>query len=230
MEVFLWLWLLDKRWLCGYRPILRYYLLLWFFPCLMNSILLTINIYYISHSLYINNESQVVYQYYILIKSILSLISIICSLLLVRDLIANQHKEYSAFNEILLEYNKEEKKKDFMSFIEDEYWKGRKCLLNINGKILLLVGIGQIISSLYYLKNHNNYIYYVDYSMKHCSSIEVIFALPIIIIFGLSFLIKLLTFILSYTCPCVIISFSGLFSKTKYHRKIDFSDIKNYKV
>ena len=94
MEVFLWLWLLDKRWLCGYRPILRYYLLLWFFPCLMNSILLTINIYYISHSLYINNESQVVYQYYIIIKSILSLISIICSLLLVRDLIANQHKEY----------------------------------------------------------------------------------------------------------------------------------------
>ena len=49
-------------------------------------------------------------------------------------------------------------------------------------------------------------------------------------VFGILFLIKLITFILSYTCPNVIIIMSKLFSDHKHQKKIDFSDIKNYEI
>lgn len=236
MEVFLWFWLLDKRWLCGYRPKIRNYILLWFFPITMNAILLTLNIYFISHSLYLNIESNIVYQYYIMIKSLFSLISIICSIILVRDLVIHHHRENSSLIEILsINLNKNEdkinKNNDFnMILSEDEYWCSRKCLFNPNGKFLLIIGICQIICSIYYLRVKNNYIYYVDYSLKQSSSIELLFALPVIFVFVTSFLIKLITFIMSYICPNVIICLSKLFSDHRYQKKIDFSDINNYEI
>ena len=236
MEVFLWFWLLDKRWLCGYRPIMRNYIILWFFPVTMNAILLTLNIYYISHSLYLNIESNIVYQYFIMIKSLISLISIICSILLVRDLVINHQRENFSLIEILSEkINKSEEKfnknNDFnMIFSDDEYWCSRKCLLNSNGKFVLLIGICQIFCSIYYLRVRNSYIYYIDYTLKQFSSIELLFALPVFFIFGISFLIKLITFISSYACPNVIIILSKLFSNHKHQKKIDFSDIKNYEI
>ena len=236
MEVFLWFWLLDKRWLCGYRPIMRNYIILWFFPVMMNAILLILNVYYIFHSLYLNPESNIIYQYFIMIKSLLSLISIICSVILVRDLVIHYKRENSSLIEILSEkLNKNEQKinkiDDFnMILCDDEYWCIRKCLFNPNGKIVLFIGICQILCSIYYLRVKINYIYYIDYSLKQWSTVELLFALPIIFVFGISFLIKLITFILSYTCPNVIIIMSKLFSDHKHQKKIDFSDIKNYEI
>ena len=93
MELLLWLWLLDKRWLFGYKPNIYLYIFIWLIPILINISVIYFNL----HSFFTN---EILFQYTILSKIILCVFSFLTSLILINNLLSYQKIENNFFEQI----------------------------------------------------------------------------------------------------------------------------------
>ncbi len=212
MELLLWLWLLDKRWLFGYKANIYLYIFIWLIPILMNICIIYFNLYF-----FLSND--ILLQYTMFSKLILCFFSFISSLILIQNLLSYQKKENKFFERVNnISLIKKIKK--------DDYWICRNSLININGLFLLSISFCQIFWSIYYLNFEIKYNYYYTKLLRQNAFFEIGFAIFVFIIFGITSIIKIFSFITLYLCPKLIIFISKIFNKDNL-LKLNFNDINN---
>ena len=157
MHFFLWFWLLDRRFFCDMRPLLKHFAFLWLIPILFH---LCMAAFY-AYCLYPFNTPLDSLEYVISFVFIVKIISIICLFIMMLNLYnisKNQPRKYKnifVLNFIKIKVNSEkEKEKDSFIYYED-YWIARKNLLSLNGIMILVLSLLHIIWSFYYIYNKN---------------------------------------------------------------------------
>jgi len=225
MELFLWLWLYDKRYLGGCRLNLKIYQFLWLFPILINLITGGYSLYFLLNNIIVNKInyfSNVIF----FSKIILCLLSVILSIILLILIIKNIKKEYKFYQYLNEEINGEIPNEQI-----DEYWIGRNSLCNIPGYILLFISFVQVGFSFYYIFNSKYNINindnYINFLFKYHSLLEVIFFIPPMLILFLAIIIKVFCFACAYICPGLLSGLSKCNSEIKEYEKLDFSDIES---
>lgn len=210
MELLLWLWLLDKRWLFGYKPNIYLYIFIWLIPILINISVIYFNFYFFS-------VDDILFQYTIFSKLIICFFSFLTSLILIQNLLSYQKKENNFFEQIK---NSSLTKK----IRRDNYWVYRNSLINLNGIFLLIISLFQVFWSYYYINFGIKYNYYYTILLRQSAFFEIGFAIFVFIIFGITSIIKIFSFITLYLCPKLIIFISKIFIKDNL-LKLNFNDI-----
>lgn len=225
MEFFLWFWMLDRRWVCSFRPPLKYFTFLWLIPIVINLSSLPISVMW----LFPFNFSEFGrIQYIIIVKTAVSIISIVCSFIMMYDTYSNS--KIKLIN-VLNEHNCNTYLKDDLNeSIDDDFWISRKSLICPNGIIILLMSILQIVWSIFYLLNKDLFKYDVEklkYLILSNAYLQVIFCAPICIFSFYAFFIKV-AFVLSanFCSSCVLkIAENNSKNRNKLAVKLDFSDV-----
>ena len=229
MEFFLWFWLLDRRFFCEMRPLLKHFAFLWIIPIVLHLFMTSYNIY----CLYpFKNFAKV--KYVISCITIIEIISIICLFVMMINLYnisKNQPKQNKKIFVLIYEQIKINVKDDKDNFIYyEDYWMARKNLLNANGIIILLLSIVHIAWSFYYLFHKNSFQSVFTSGEKVIISyayLNILFCLPVILLLLYATVVKV-TFVLSALCctSCVVSISKKCCKKNKgLSKTIDFSDV-----
>ncbi len=202
MEFFLWFWLLDRRFFCEMRPLLKQFAFLWIFPIVIHTLMVAYNLFCVFPF-----KHLVKTQYIIILMTIFELISIFCLLFMVINLynIAKKQPPKKKKNIFILFFekikSKIKRKKDNFIYYED-YWIARKNLLSANGIAILILSIIHIIWSCFYLKNQALFQEVLKFGEKILitySYLNIIFCAPIILLLLYATFVKV-TFVLSAMC------------------------------
>ena len=210
MELLLWLWLLDKGQLFGYKPNIYLYIFIWLIPILINISVIYFNFYFFS-------VDDILFQYIIFSKLIICFFSFLTSLILIKNLLSYQKKENNFFEQIKnISLTKKVRR--------DNYWVYRNSLINLNGIFLLIISLFHVFWSYYYINFGIKYNYYYTILLRQSAFFEIGFAIFVFIIFGITSIIKIISFITLYLCPKLIIFISKIFNKDNL-LKLNFNDI-----
>ena len=101
MELLLWLWVLDKRWLLGFKPKLSLYIFAWLIPIVINISMFSFYVYVLNNGV-LSHCKYPPYSFHLLdltpqivltTKSVLCFISTLLGLMLIKDLVVNRKSE-----------------------------------------------------------------------------------------------------------------------------------------
>ena len=231
MEFFLWFWLLDRRFFCEMRPLLKQFAFLWIFPIVIHALMVSYNIFCVFPF-----KNLVKSQYIIILITVFELISIICILFMMINLynIAKKQPKKDKKNIFVLFYEKIKSKikreKDNFIYYED-YWIARKNLMSPNGISILILSIIHIIWSFFYLSNQTLFQDILKFGEKFHMSycyLNIIFGAPVVLLLLYASIIKI-TFVLSAICcvKCVYRMSETCCCKRnkRLNRTINFSDV-----
>ena len=227
MELFLWLWLYDKRWCLNLKPSLKCYISLWLLPILTNIYIFIFGIYTFAFFNFKNcvsspmNSMLTTPKVSIAIKTVLSGLIILTSILFIKDIVKND-KEDKAEKEFTID---NEMTDVCLLCTKNDYFVRRKSLYNINGLFLLAVSIAMILYSIDFVMNYNSRMCDVNVSgvLLHNSFFEILCALPLLVVLAMAATVKVIAFIACYTCPTMVIKISSLFSdNAKIKKTLDF--------
>ena len=225
MEFFLWFWMLDKRWACGFRPPFKYFTFLWLIPIIINLTVIPISIMWLMP---FNFSEFDRIQYITSVKTAVNIISIICSLIMMYDTYSNSNMRLI---NTLNEYDKNVYlKDDIHESIDDEFWISRKSLLCSNGIILLFMSILQIAWSIFYLFNKDLFAYNIEklkYLILFNAYLQVIFSTPVFLLSFYACFFKTIFVLAANFCSGWVLKIADNCSKnrSKITLKLDFSDI-----
>ena len=112
----------------------------------------------------------------------------------------------------------------------EDYWIGRKNLLNANGIAILLLGIFHLIWSFYYLLHKNIFHNIFNLAEKFVimsAYLNIFFCFPVIFLLTCALIIKVTFLISAMVCTSFVLSLSNICCKKNrgLKKKIDFSDI-----
>ena len=230
MEFFLWFWLLDRRFFCDMRPLLKHFAFLWLIPIIFH--LCTVAFY--AYSLYPFKNSFDYLEYFITSATFVKIISIICLFVMMINLYnisKNQPKQNK--NKFILyferiKYNSRDNKDAFIYY--EDYWMARKNLLSFNGYIILFLSIIHIISSFYYIFNRNIFrdIFKLgEQYIRFYACVNIFFCLPVVLFLICASIIKISFVVSAMCCTNCVVSLSNICCKRNKGLKktIDFSDI-----
>ena len=82
LDFFLWFWLLDKRYLCGFRPAIKFFSFLFLLPILSHSLTMSFNIYCLFPFTKLMDPAHLIVAF----ETVLEMISIICLIILMSNL------------------------------------------------------------------------------------------------------------------------------------------------
>ena len=229
MEFFLWFWLLDRRFFCEMRPLLKHFSFFWLFPISVHIIMATFNIANLFPF-----ENLSVSQYIVVCITIFEIASIISIFLMMINLYKIAKRQPKIDKNIIIlffekiETRKKENKDKFIYY--EDYWMARKNLLSINGIIILLLSIIHIVWSYYYLKNielyQDLYKWGKNIPTFYCY-INILFCIPTVSIFTIGIIIKASFIFSAILCSNCVLYLSEIFCKKNKGLKktIDFSNI-----
>lgn len=231
MELLLWLWVYDKRWLLGFKPKVTIYIIAWIIPIVVNISMFSFYVYILNNHV-ISECKYRPYKFYqfeitpkiiLTIKSVLSSISTLLSVILIKDLFMTKKSETKKIGTDVIDVKA--KAQVPIIIAQHDYWIRRKSLGNCNGHLLLLVGFIQIIWSAFFVFGTNNKVCDDNISkiLFYNEMYEIAFFLPIVLVLTLSIIIKVSAFICAYTCPGFIVCLSRLCNCKKKSYKLDFS-------
>ena len=227
MEFFLWFWLLDRRFLCEMRPMLKYFSFLWLFPIILHVIMILSNIYCLFPFKNMNTSQNIV-----TFITILEMISIICIFLLMVNLYnisKNQFKQSRKVHVLNFEQiNSIDNKNNFIYY--EDYWMGRKNLFNANGIFILFLSLIHIFWSFYYLFHKNKFkkiFIFKEQIVISYSYFNILSFIPVIFLLLCAGIIKIPFIISSIFCTSCVVSLSKIFCKRnkRLDKTIDFSDV-----
>ena len=227
MEFFLWFWLLDRRFLCEMRPMLKYFSFLWLFPIILHVIMILSNVYCLFPFKNMNTSQNI-----ITFITILEMISIICIFLLMVNLYnisKNQFKQSRKVHVLNFEQiNSIDNKNNFIYY--EDYWMGRKNLFNANGIFILFLSLIHICWSFYYLSHKNKFqeIFKLrEQIVISYAYFNILSFFPVIFLLLCAGIIKIPFILSSIFCTSVVVSLSKIFCKKNkgLNKTIDFSDV-----
>ena len=229
MEFFLWFWLLDRRFFCDFRPLLKYFSFLWIFPIVLHLCIVGFNIYFLFPF-----KNFIKSQYVVAFITSLEIISIICLFVMMINLYNLSRKQPIQNKNIFvliyeqIKINVKDDKDNFIYY--EEYWMARKNLLSVNGVIILLLSIAHIAWSFYYLVHKNTFHEIFTWGEKiviFYAYLNILFCLPVILLLLYAAIIKI-TFVLSaICCTSCVVSIAKKCCRTNkgLNNTIDFSDV-----
>ena len=231
MELLLWLWVYDKRWLLGFKPKVTLYIIAWIIPIVVNISMFSFYVYILNNPV-ISECKYGPYNLYLIkftpeiiltIKSVLSFISTLLSVLLIKDIIMTKKSQIKKIGSDVTDVKA--KAQVPIIIAQHDYWIRRKSLGNCNGHLLLLVGFIQIIWSIFFVFGMNSQVCDDNISkiLFYNEMYEIVFFLPIVLVLTLSIIIKVSAFICAYTCPGFIVCLSRVCSCKRKSYKLDFS-------
>ena len=230
MEFFLWFWLLDRRFCCFMRPLLKHFAFLWLIPIIFHLCIVALYAY----SLYPFRNSFGYLEYFIASISFAKIISIICLFVMMINLYnisKNQPKQYK--NKFVLNFeqikvNSKDNKDVFIYY--ENYWMARKNLLSFNGCTILILSIIHIASSFYYIFNRNIFKDFFQLGERYVriyACVNIFFCLPVVLLLLCATIIKVSFVVSAMCCTNCIVSLSNVCCKRNKGLKktIDFSNI-----
>ncbi len=229
MEFFLWFWLLDRRFCCNMRPLLKQFAFLWIIPIIIHLVMVMLNIYILFFPF--NNFSKS--QYIIIGITFIEFISILCLFFMMINLykISKKQPKKKNKNIFILFYEKIKSKDEKENFIYyEDYWIARKILLSWNGIFILFLSIIHILWSFYFLINRTLFqeIYKSGekFYMSYCY-LNILFCAPVFILLGYAMIVKFSFVLCSMCCTNCTFYISEKCSKKNkgLEFKIDFSDV-----
>ena len=233
MEFFLWFWLLDKRFLCNMRPIMKNFSFLWLFPISFHLTMTSFNLYLLFPFKKNLEKSE-----YIILSFMtkFEIISIICLFNMTINLYNNSKnipvQQKNSFTIVFEPIKTKEDKNDYIYY--EDYWMARKNLLSYNGIIILVLSLIHIIWSFYYLNNKTrfqNIFKFGEHFVIFYSYLNIFFFAIIILMLIYAGIIKISFVLLSIFCTSFVVSISKKICKRNKGLKktIDFSDVPNLK-
>ena len=230
MEFFLWFWLLDRRFLCDMRPLLKQFSFLWLIPILFHFCMAAFYVY----CLYPFKTPLGFLEYVIAFIAIVKIISIICLFIMMLNLYKlskNQPKKYKNTFVLIFErikVNSEGNKDNFIYY--EDYWMARKNLLSLNGIIILILSIFHIIWSFIYLYNKDSFKDIFKLGEQYAISYEflnIFCCLPVLILLSCALIIKATFIVSAMCCMNCVLSLSEICCKRNkgLNKTIDFSNI-----
>ena len=213
MELFLWFWLLDRRFLCNMRPLLKHFSLLWIFPIISHLFMIILNSLCLFPFKNLNYPEK-----FISIITILEIISSICLFVMMTNLY-NISKKQNEYRNVIIANSK-----------DDNYWISRKNLLSKNGIAILILGIFHIIWSFYYLSHKNIFHNIFQLEEKFVimyAYLNIFFCFPVIFLLACALIIKVTFLISAMLCTSFVLSMANTCCKKNrgLKKKIDFSEI-----
>jgi len=231
MEFYLWFWLLDRRYCCIKRPQLKQFSFLFLIPIMIHMFMVSYNLY----CLYPFNKT-IKAQYIVSFCTALEIISIISLIFLLyivyklsKNYQTNQNIDFILFIEEINTNNEIKENKNNFIYYED-YWIGRKALININGILVLALSCVHTIWSFYYVLHRNTFADFfkneerIPLSYAYFNIFSFIY---IISILAYAIFAKII-FLIGSMCwiKCIMNISKICFKKNKGMKKtIDFSDI-----
>ena len=203
LDFFLWFWLLDKRYLCGFRPAIKFFSFLFLLPILSHSLTMSFNIYCLFPFTKLMDPAHLIVAF----ETVLEMISIICLIILMSNLYnlsKKQPKKQKNFFVLIFERIKGTKEDNYIYY--EDYWMNRTVLhKNIFKEVFDWV---------------EQYIIFVAY-------LNIFFFVPIILILFLAIVIKATFIVTAMVCPGFVVSLSESCCKRNKHlnRTLDFSDM-----
>ena len=205
MELFLWLWLFDERWVFNIKLSNLKYRILWFFPLFSQIFLILLCFYFVFLTNITHCEKQI--KVVLFSKAFFSLLLTISIIKFYFNLKRHCFKEEANLELVHKVYPT--LRKSVTNNHLDSYFS-RKCLFNTNGIILLLLSITSFIWSYYgaYLNREESESVVTPYCnrgfedliSKH-SSFIFITNLPIIIVLIITIFIKIFSAVGTLLCP-----------------------------
>ena len=224
MEFFLWFWLLDRRFCCNMRPLLKQFAFLWIIPIIIHLLMVILNMYCI---LLFNNFGKS--QYIIIGITFIEFISILCLFFMMINLYKISKKQPKKKNILFYEkINSKEEKESFIYY--EDYWIARKILLSWKGIFILFLSIIHILWSFYFLINRNLfqeiYKWGQKFYMSYCY-LNILFCAPVFILLGYAMIVKFSFVLCAMCCTNCIFNISEKCCKKNkgLEYKIDFSDV-----
>ena len=229
MEFFLWFWLLDRRFFCEMRPLLKHFAFLWLIPILLHLLMASFNIY----CLYLFKNYSIA-KYVIICITVIEIISIICLLVMMINLYnlsKNQPTQNKNIFVLIYEQIKLNVRDDKDNFIYyEDYWMARKNLLSANGIIILLLSVIHIAWSYYYLlhkKTFQDIFIWGEKIVISYAYLNIIFCIPVIFLILYAGVVKFSFVLSSMLCTNWVFSISKKFCKKNkgLNKTIDFSNV-----
>lgn len=226
-EFFLWFWLLDRRFLCEFRPALKYFSFLFLIPIAFHSLSISFNLYCLFPFKKLMDPANLIVAF----QTILEMILTICLMILIANLYNLSKKQPKRQNNIfvlIFERLKNSKEENFVYY--EDYWIGRTILFSAIGIIVLLGSIINIAWSIFYVLNKNMFLELFDWVEQFVifvAYLNILLSLPVILILVLSLFIKLIFIIIAIIFPSCVFSLAEICCKRNkgLNRTIDFSDI-----
>ena len=227
LEFFLWFWLLDRRYLCGFRPAIKYFSLFFLLPIGLHSLTISFNIY----CLFPFNKLMEPAHLIVAFETILEMVSIICLIILIANLYNLSRKQPKKQKNIfVLNFERIRGSKEENFIFYEDYWMNRTILLSANGIIVLLASIITIAWSIFYVIHKNMFQDLFDWVEQYIifvSYVNIFFFAPIILVLFLAMAIKVTFIVTAMVCPSFVLSISESCCKRNKHlkRTLDFSDV-----
>lgn len=227
LDFFLWFWLLDKRYLCGFRPAIKFFSFLFLLPILSHSLTMSFNIYCLFPFTKLMDPAHLIVAF----ETVLEMISIICLIILMSNLYnlsKKQPKKQKNFFVLIFERIKGTKEDNYIYY--EDYWMNRTILLSANGIIVLIASIINIAWSIFYVLHKNIFKEVFDWVEQYIifvAYLNIFFFVPIILILFLAIVIKATFIVTAMVCPGFVVSLSESCCKRNKHlnRTLDFSDM-----
>ena len=227
LEFFLWFWLLDRRYLCGFRPAIKYFSLFFLLPIGLHSLTISFNIYCIFPFNKLMEPAHLIVDF----ETILEMVSIICLIILIANLYNLSKKQPKKQKNIfVLNFERIKGSKEENYIFYEDYWINRTILLSRNGIIILLASIITIAWSIFYVMHKNMFQDLFDWVEQYIifvSYVNIFFFAPIILVLFLAMAIKVTFIVTAMVCPSFVLSISESCCKRNKHlkRTLDFSDV-----
>ena len=227
MEFFLWFWLLDRRFFCNFRPILKYFSFLFLLPLSFHISIIIFNIYSLFPFKKLLDTANLIVAFATIFQTVLgiSLIILIASLY---NLSKKQPKRQNNIFILFFERIKNSRDENYVYY--EDYWMGRTVLFSAVGKIVLLTSIINIIWSFYYVLNRYMFFDLFDWVEQFIffyAYLNILFFIGVIAILFFGSLIKVSFALSAMICPKCILSLTDCCCKKNdgLNKTIDFSDV-----
>ena len=214
MELLLWLWFYDSRWLFNFKTSITFYKNAWLMPLFLHTFLMVVCLYYLQVSAtFTCDKSLRLWLYTRTFFSLLISTTIIFFMAKISQVYEKEQKSFEIPVKIMPKLENNMKQYDF--------WIRRKSLLSTSGILLLFLGLVSLFWSCLIVSIYHFQDYYFKCELKIQKMLNVhsffIIAgnLPLVIIFLVSIIIKISAFICAFLCPKFLISLTKMFGEKK---------------
>ena len=227
MDFFLLFLLLDRRYLCDFRPALKNFSFLFLLPIAFYLLIICFNLYCLFPFTKLMKTSYLIVGFETIIKMI-SIVSLILMITNLYNLTKKQPKKQKNIFVLIFEKIKNDKEENFVYY--EDYWLGRTILFSINGIIALLTSITNLTWSIFYVLHRNMFLEIYDWIEQFiifCAYLNILCCLPVLFALASAMIIKVSFVLSAMICPSCVLSLSETCCKRNkgLERTIDFSDL-----
>ena len=228
MELVLWLWLYDARYVFNVHPNLCLYIICWCVSIMVNVAYIAFTVYVFVMVDFVMFESNNILKYFWMNLTHKTFMGVVMGVKVITVVCSCLHVVI-----LKIKYNQHRRKRMVMLFQVSnvgskeciDYFVRRDTLFHVNGIMLLVVSVVNFVMGVGYVSMDYDYVCNgtITKVVKYVMWYEVILGGVMVGVFGVAVFMKVVNFIVAYTCPKVNVCLSKWGSDQKrIKNKINF--------